>query len=148
MPPSNKGYAPQLLKPGHLESVLCNKRSRNNKPVHHNEEQPLLIITTKSPLKTTKTQHSQKYIKKILTYINKFKNGKIHRLHFLIYSFVHSFIHYLMGITILTSNMLDTGEKARKFRNLNKKKKRKNHQAFASWGTQNIFLPNSSRIKE
>ena len=30
-----------------------------------------------------------------------------------------------MGITILTSNMLYTGEKARKFRNLNKKKKKK-----------------------
>ena len=30
-----------------------------------------------------------------------------------------------MGITILTSNMLDTGEKARKSRNLNKKKKEK-----------------------
>ena len=29
-----------------------------------------------------------------------------------------------MGITILTSNMLDTGEKARKFRNLNKTKKK------------------------
>ena len=29
----------QLLKPAHLEAVLCNKRShRNEKPTHHNEE--------------------------------------------------------------------------------------------------------------
>ena len=29
----------QLLKPMHLEPVLCNKRShRNEKPAHHNEE--------------------------------------------------------------------------------------------------------------
>ena len=32
-------HVPQLLKPAHLEPVLCNKRShRNEKPVHHNEE--------------------------------------------------------------------------------------------------------------
>ena len=30
---------PQLLKPVHLEPVLCNKRShRSEKPAHHNEE--------------------------------------------------------------------------------------------------------------
>ena len=32
-------HAPQLLKPTHLESVLCNKRGhRNEKPAHPNEE--------------------------------------------------------------------------------------------------------------
>ena len=32
---------PQLLKPTHLEPVLCNKRSHcNEKPVHHNKERP------------------------------------------------------------------------------------------------------------
>ena len=32
-------HVPQLLKPGHLELVLCNKRShRNGKPAHHNKE--------------------------------------------------------------------------------------------------------------
>ena len=51
MPQSNKAHVPQLLslcsrarepqllKPAHLEPVLCNKRShRNEKPVHRNEE--------------------------------------------------------------------------------------------------------------
>ena len=46
----------QLLKPVCLEPVLRNKRSHHNeKPVHHNEEQPLLAAT--------KTQCSQKEIK-------------------------------------------------------------------------------------
>ena len=53
MPRSNQAHAPQLLslrsrarepqllKPTHLEPVLCNKRShRNEKPVHRNKEQP------------------------------------------------------------------------------------------------------------
>ena len=32
-------HEPQLLKPAHLEPVLCNKRShRNEKPMHRNEE--------------------------------------------------------------------------------------------------------------
>ena len=40
-PPSHNYWAcmPQLLKPVHLEPVLCNKRSpRNEKPAHRNEE--------------------------------------------------------------------------------------------------------------
>ena len=45
---------PQLLKPVRLEPMLRNKRShRNEKPAHHNEEQPLLAATRESP-------HSQK----------------------------------------------------------------------------------------
>ena len=33
------GCVPQLLKPAHLEPMLCNKRShRNKKPTHRNEE--------------------------------------------------------------------------------------------------------------
>ena len=32
-------HVPQLLKPVHLEPVLCNKRShRNEKPAHHNKD--------------------------------------------------------------------------------------------------------------
>ena len=39
MPWSNWARAPQLLKPAHLEPVLCNKRGhRNEKPAHRNEE--------------------------------------------------------------------------------------------------------------
>ncbi|KAJ8789643.1 hypothetical protein J1605_004880 [Eschrichtius robustus] len=35
----NEPHMPQLLKPAHLEPVLCNKRSRcNEKPGHRNEE--------------------------------------------------------------------------------------------------------------
>ena len=41
---------PQLLKPRHLEPVLRNKRShRNEKPTHHNEEQPPLTETREKP---------------------------------------------------------------------------------------------------
>ena len=41
---------PQLLKPACLEPVLRNKRShRNEKPAHHNEEQPPLAATRESP---------------------------------------------------------------------------------------------------
>ena len=62
--PVNHNYwacMPQLLKPVHLEPMLCNKRShRNKKPVHLNEEQPLLAATRESPRAATKTQHSQK----------------------------------------------------------------------------------------
>ena len=44
-----------------LEPVLHNKRShRNEKPMHHNEEQPPLAATKKSPCAATKTQCSQK----------------------------------------------------------------------------------------
>ena len=35
----SRTHEPQLLKPAHLETVLCNKRShRNEKHVHRNEE--------------------------------------------------------------------------------------------------------------
>ena len=51
---------PQLPKPAHLEPILHNKRSHcNEKPTHHNEEQPLLATTRESPRAATKTQHSQ-----------------------------------------------------------------------------------------
>ena len=50
---------PQLLKPAHLEPVLRNKRSHcNEKPAHHNEEQPPLATTRESPRAATKTQRS------------------------------------------------------------------------------------------
>lgn len=39
----------QLLKPVHLEPTLYNKRShQNEKPTHHDEEQPLLTATEES----------------------------------------------------------------------------------------------------
>ena len=54
---------PQLPKPVHLEPVLCNKRShRNEKPMHHNEEQPLLAATRESLCTAMKTQQSQKWM--------------------------------------------------------------------------------------
>ena len=56
---------PQLLKPTYLDSVLRNKRSHHNeKPVHHNAEQPPLTATRESPRAATKTQRSQKKKKK------------------------------------------------------------------------------------
>ena len=46
-----------------LEPVLHNKRShRNEKPAHHNEEQPPLAATRESPRAATKTQCSHKSI--------------------------------------------------------------------------------------
>ena len=54
-------HVPQLLKTAHLEPVLRNKRSHfNEKPAHHNEEQPPLAATRESPCAATKTQCSQK----------------------------------------------------------------------------------------
>ena len=54
----------QLLKPTCLEPVLCNKRSHHNeKPVHRNEESPLLAATRESLRAATKTQRSQKKTK-------------------------------------------------------------------------------------
>ena len=36
---TTEACVPQLVKPAHLEPVLCNKRShRNEKPAHHNKE--------------------------------------------------------------------------------------------------------------
>ena len=56
-----RARAPHLLKPSHLEPVLCNKRSHHNeKPAHCNEEWPPLATTRESPHTATKTQHSQK----------------------------------------------------------------------------------------
>ena len=53
--------APQLLKPACLEPVLHNEKShRNEKPVHRNEEKPLLARTRESPRTATKTRHSHK----------------------------------------------------------------------------------------
>ena len=55
----------QLLKPGHLEPMFCNKRShRSEKPVHHKKEQPLLAATRESSRAATETQRSQKKKKK------------------------------------------------------------------------------------
>ena len=52
---------PQLLKPTRPEPVLHDKRShRNEKPMHSNEEWPLLTTTRESPHAATKTQRSQK----------------------------------------------------------------------------------------
>ena len=43
-------HVPQLVNPERLEPVLRNKRShRNEKPVHHNEEEPLLATTREEP---------------------------------------------------------------------------------------------------
>ena len=54
--------------PARLEPVLCNNRShRNKKPVHHNEEWPLLTTTRQSPRAATKTQCSQKNPQKTKT---------------------------------------------------------------------------------
>ena len=54
-------HEPQLLKPTHIEPMLRSKRShRNEKPMHHNEEQPLFAATRESPRTATKTQCSQK----------------------------------------------------------------------------------------
>ena len=62
--PASRNYwahVPQLLKPAHLEPVLCNKRSHcNEKPMHRNEEQPPLTSIRESPGAAMKTQHSQK----------------------------------------------------------------------------------------
>ena len=53
-------WVPQLLKPTCLESMLHNKRSHcNEKPMHHNEEYPLLATTRESSCAATKTQCSQ-----------------------------------------------------------------------------------------
>ena len=52
---------PQLLKPTCLEPAFRNKRSHHKeKPVHRNEEKPLLAATRESPRAAKKTQLSQK----------------------------------------------------------------------------------------
>ena len=61
---------PQLLKPVHLEPVLCNKKSHcNEKPAHHSEEQPPLTTTRESLHARSKEDPTQPKI-------NKFKKKK------------------------------------------------------------------------
>ena len=46
----SRAREPRLLKPACLEPVLRNKRShRNEKPAHHNEEEPPLAVTREKP---------------------------------------------------------------------------------------------------
>ena len=64
----------QLLKPTHLEPVLCNERGHHSEnPTHHSEEWPLLATTRESPHAAAKTQCSQK--------INKFKKKDFLKTH-------------------------------------------------------------------
>ena len=61
MSPSSRALGPKLLKPMHLEPMLCNKRSQNNeKPVHSNKEQPLFVATKESLQAAMKSQRDQK----------------------------------------------------------------------------------------
>ena len=54
-------HVPQLLKPVHLGSMLRNKRNHSDeKPAHHNKEQPPLAATREGLRAATKTQCSQK----------------------------------------------------------------------------------------
>ena len=61
--PASHNYwarVPQLPKPTRLEPMLYRKRNhRNEKPVHRDEELPLLAATRESPSTATKTQRSQ-----------------------------------------------------------------------------------------
>ena len=67
---------PQLLKPAHLEPTLCNRRSHCSEgPAHCREEWPLLAAPRESLHTATKTQCSQKIIKR-----NKFKKKEIENL--------------------------------------------------------------------
>ena len=44
---------PQLLRPVHLQPMLCNGRSHGNeKPMHYNEEWPPLAATKEKPART------------------------------------------------------------------------------------------------
>ena len=50
-----------IAEPARLEPVLRNKRDHDSeRPVHHDEEGPLLAATGESPRTETKTQHSHK----------------------------------------------------------------------------------------
>ena len=64
--PASHNYwacVPQLLKPTRLEPMLCKKGShRNEKPAHHNEEQPPLSVTRESPHAAMETRRSHKSI--------------------------------------------------------------------------------------
>ena len=58
---ATKAHVPQLLKPLNLETVLCNKRShRNEKPMQHKEEEPLLSRTRENPRAAVMTQCNPK----------------------------------------------------------------------------------------
>ena len=48
MPRSTEARAPQLLKPAHLEPLLCSNRSHRKKPTRCSEEQPSLPTTEKA----------------------------------------------------------------------------------------------------
>ena len=56
---SSRTQEPQLLKFERLEPVLHNKSHHSEKPVHYNEEQPLLAATRESPSVAANTQHGQ-----------------------------------------------------------------------------------------
>ena len=57
----SRAHELQLLKLAHPESRFLNKGSHHNeKPLHHNEEQPLLTTTRESLWTATKTQCNQK----------------------------------------------------------------------------------------
>ena len=61
MPQGHQAQGPQLLKPEHLEPMLCTKRSHSNeKPARHNREKPLLNATRGSLSAATKTQIQKK----------------------------------------------------------------------------------------
>ena len=61
MPLSNQVHAPQLLKPGCLEPVLCSKKSHpSEKPAHCKEEYPVLASARENLHASVKTQHNQK----------------------------------------------------------------------------------------
>ena len=63
----------QLLKPVHLEPVLCSKRTRHSKkPAHYTQEWTLLAAARESLLLAVKTQCSQKQINKKKFYISSF----------------------------------------------------------------------------
>lgn len=60
-------HVPQILKPIHLEPVLCNGGSHHNKSMHHSEEWSLLTEAGEGLLIAIKTQHNKnKKFKKIL----------------------------------------------------------------------------------
>ena len=79
--------------PVRLEPVLRNKRGRGSeRPVHRDEEWPLLAATGESPHTETKTQHSQK--------INKYKLKKKKRTNHTPCYFISS-----SGVFILESTL-------------------------------------------
>ena len=92
--PASHNYwirTPQLLKPACLEPVLHNKRSQHNKkPMHCNEEYPLLS-TRESPRMATKNQHSQKKKKNY----PKIQELKIINIYYLTVSVGQEFVHSL-----------------------------------------------------